>query len=132
MMGTFKEMVNFCINIGIKENITTLNKFSTLHYKDLQHFNIQSKYKLTAMSQAMARLSQRKQDIRKGKSPKDPYIRKPYLVSCYGFKINGITLSFPISNDDKFLVLLNNHTISTIFKYQSRSFIITPNSISIV
>ena len=59
LMETFKEMVNFCIKIGLQENISTLKKFSSLHYKDLSQFEIQSKYKLTAMSQAMGRLAQR-------------------------------------------------------------------------
>ncbi|MDE1814914.1 MAG: hypothetical protein KGI05_09675, partial [Thaumarchaeota archaeon] len=95
MMETFRQMVNHCIRIGIEENISTLKKFSSLHYKDLSQFQIQSKYKLTAMSQAMGRLTQMKRDIKKGRKPKSPYISKPYLVSCYGFKINNMLLSIP-------------------------------------
>lgn len=131
MMETFKEMVNFCITIGLQENISTLKKFSSLYYKDLSHFDIQSKYKLTAMSQAMGILAQRKRDIKKGKTPKSPYVLKPYLVSCYGFKINGMILSFPTSNDDKFLVKLNKYTTSQLENVEPRSFTITPNSISV-
>jgi len=131
LMETFKEMVNFCIKIGLQENISTLKKFSSLHYKDLSQFDIQSKYKLTAMAQAMGRLAQRKRDMKKGKTLKYPYVAKPYLVSCYGFKITGMLLSFPISNDDKFLVNLNQHTISQLEDTKPRSFTITPNSISI-
>ena len=131
MMQTFQEIVNFCIKIGIEENITTLKKFSSLHYKDLQCFNIQSKYKLTAMSQAMGRLAQRKKDIKKGRIPKEPFVKRPYLVSCYGLKINGMIFSFSISNRDKFLVPLNDYVISKISNLEPRSFTITPNSISI-
>ena len=131
LMETFKEMVNFCIKIGLQENISTLKKFSSLHYKDLSQFEIQSKYKLTAMSQAMGRLAQRKRDMEKGRTPKSPYISKPYLVSCYGLKITGMLLSFPISNDDKFLVKLNEYTVSQLEDVEPRSFTITPNSISI-
>ena len=131
LMETFKEMVNFCIKIGLQENISSLKKFSSLHYKDLSQFEIQSKYKLTAMSQAMGRLAQRKKDMKKGKILKSPYVSKPYLVSCYGFKITGMLLSFPISNDDKFLVKLNEYTMSQLEDVEPRSFTITPNSISI-
>ncbi|SMH72252.1 RNA-guided endonuclease InsQ/TnpB family protein [Candidatus Nitrosotalea okcheonensis] len=131
LMETFKEMVNFCIKTGLQENISTLNKFSSLHYKDLFQFDIQSKYKLTAMSQAMGRLAQRKRDMKKGRFPKSPYVSKPYLVSCYGFKINGMLLSFPVSNGDKFLVKLNEYTISKLDGTEPRSFTITPSSISI-
>jgi len=131
MMEIFQEMVNLCIKIGLEHNISTLKKLSFLTYHSLSKYKIQSYYKLTAISQACGRLSQRKRDIKKGKIPKNPFVRKSYLVSCYGFKINGMTLSFPIGKNDKFLVLLKNHTISTISNYQPRSFIITPNSISI-
>src|SRR5574337_492458 len=117
-MNIFKEMVNFCIKIGLQENISTLKRFSSLHYKDLSQFDIPSKYKLTAMSQAMGRLAQRKRDMGKGRFTKSPFVLKPYLVSCYDFKITAMFLSFPIANNDKFLVKLNEYTI-------------TPNSISI-
>ncbi|MDE1827504.1 MAG: hypothetical protein KGH83_07935, partial [Thaumarchaeota archaeon] len=111
MMETFRQMVNYCIKIGMEENISTLKKFSSLHYKDLNEFDIQSKYKLTAMSQAMGRLAQRKRDIKKGKTPKSPFISKPYLVSCYGFKINNMLLAIPIGDRNYQHVLLNSHTL---------------------
>jgi hypothetical protein len=88
-------MVNECIRTALDGDISTLGKFSSLHYKDLDKYEIQSKYKLTAMSQEMGRLSQRQRDIKKGRNPKSPYIKKPYLVSCYGFKVNGMLLSIP-------------------------------------
>ncbi|MDE1877365.1 MAG: transposase [Thaumarchaeota archaeon] len=131
MMETFKDMVNYCIRIGISENISNLNKFSSLHYKDLSQFNIQSYYKLTAMSQAMGRLAQRKKDMKKGRIVKSPYISKPYLVSCYGFKITGMLLSFPMYHGDKFLVKLNEYTMSQLENAEPRSFVITPDSVSI-
>jgi putative transposase len=131
LMKIFKEMINFCIKIGLQENISTLKKFSSLHYKDLSQFEIQSKYKLTAMSQAMGRLAQSKKDMKKGKTLKSPYVSKPYLVSCYDFKITGMLLSFPISNGGKFLVRLNEYTTSQLEDMEPRSFTITPNSISI-
>src|SRR5437867_12908667 len=88
MMETFRQMVNHCIRLGLESNISTLKRFSSNFYHELEKYNIQSKYKLTAMSQACGRLSQMKRDIKKGKTPKSPYVQKPFLVSCYGFKIN--------------------------------------------
>ncbi|NHI03613.1 hypothetical protein DYY67_2249 [Candidatus Nitrosotalea sp. TS] len=41
------------------------------------------------MSQACGKLAQMKRSIREGQTPKSPYVQKPYLVSRYGFKING-------------------------------------------
>jgi putative transposase len=50
-----------------------------------------------------------KKDIKKGRKVKSPFIKKPYLVSCYGFKINGMLLSFHVSNREFANILLNNH-----------------------
>ncbi|MDE1871957.1 MAG: transposase [Thaumarchaeota archaeon] len=133
MMETFRQMINECIRIGLENNISTLKRFSSNHYHDLKKYDIQSYYKLTAMSQACGRLSQMKRSIREGKATRSPYVQKPYLVSCYGFKINGMLLSFPIGNSKKCLIPLNSH-IQGILKDKSfkvKSFVITPNSISL-
>jgi hypothetical protein len=98
MMETFRQMVNCCIRIGLEHNKHTLKTLSPLAYHKLSEHQIQSKYKLTAISQACGRLSQMKRDIKNGRTPKSPFVRKPYLVSCYGFKINGVLLSFPAKN----------------------------------
>jgi hypothetical protein len=50
-----------------------------------------------------------KNDIKKGRKVKSPFIKKPYLVSWRGFKINGMLLSFSISERHFANILLNNH-----------------------
>ncbi|MEO9308689.1 MAG: hypothetical protein ABI337_01920, partial [Nitrososphaera sp.] len=50
-----------------------------------------------------------KNDIKKGRKVKSPFIKKPYLVSWCGFKINGMLLSFSISERHFANILLNNH-----------------------
>ncbi|MEW6588619.1 MAG: hypothetical protein AB1299_05580 [Thermoproteota archaeon] len=67
MMNTFKDMVNHCIRIGLKNNCTTLKRLSSLSYQQLPSYKIQSYYKLNAISQEAARLAQMKKDIKKGK-----------------------------------------------------------------
>ncbi|MDE1829178.1 MAG: hypothetical protein KGI25_02530 [Thaumarchaeota archaeon] len=69
-------MVNECIRIGFVNKVSTLRRFSSLYYYELDKYPIQSKYKLTAMSQACGRLSQMKKEIKKGKTPKTPYVKK--------------------------------------------------------
>jgi putative transposase len=133
MMETFKDMVNHCIRIGLENNCSTMKKLSLLSYQTLKDYQIQSKYKLTAIAQAAGRLAQRKKDIKKGRKVKSPYVRKPCLVSCYGFKINGMLLSFPVSNREFANILLNNHTAKILSDktLQPRSFAITPTTLSI-
>jgi putative transposase len=136
MMETFRQMVNHCINLGYRKdekNISTLKKFSSLYYHELDQFQIQSYYKLTAMSQACGRLSLDNKLRKKGKISIKPHITKPYLVSCYGFKINGMLLSIPVSNRNYVNIILNDHTqqILSDKSLKVRSFVITPDSISL-
>ncbi|MDE1829367.1 MAG: transposase [Thaumarchaeota archaeon] len=132
MMEIFRQMVNQCIRIGLENNISTLQKFSSMFYHELSRYKIQSYYKFTAMSQACGRLSQMKSDIRKGRRVKPPFVSRPFLVSCHGFKINGILLSIPIGNKRYINIVLNDHVISELSKgVEPRSFAITPTSLSI-
>lgn len=133
MMKIFSQMVNHCIRVGLENNTSTLKKLSMLSYHQLQEYPIQSKYKLTAISQACGKLSQMKRSIKKGIKPKSPLVSKPYLVSCYGFKINGMLFSFPIENRKFVNIILNNHTTEKLSEegVQPKSFIITPDSLSI-
>jgi putative transposase len=74
-----------------------------------------------------------KREIKKGKKTKLPIVQKTYLVSCYGFKVNGMLLSFPIGDNRYTNILLNSHTASRLSEkgIKPRSFTITPNSLSI-
>ena len=133
MMETFRQMVNDCIKIGLENNCSTMKKLSLLSYHKLSCYKIQTKYRLTAISQASGRLAQMKRDIKKGRKPKSPFVSKPYLVSCYGFKINGVLLSIPTGDKNYQHILLNNHTLE-ILKDKSlkvKSFTLTPTSLSL-
>ena len=132
-MNTFKEMVNHCIRIGLDYNISTLKRFSSMFYHELDCYQIQSKYKLTAISQACGRLSQMKRSIKKGIKTKSPFVTKPYLVSCYGFKINEMLLSLPMGNRKYLKIVLNDHTVSKLSEngIELRSFTINPDSLSL-
>lgn len=133
MMDTFKEMINHCIKIGLENNVTSMKKLSLISYNELSGYDIPSYYKLTAISYAAGRLAQMKRSIKKGRNPKAPFVKKPFITSCYEFKINCMLLSIPIINRNKILVLLNRHTISEISKegIEPRSFTITQDSLSI-
>jgi putative transposase len=126
-------MVNHCIRVGLKNNCSTLKKLSLLSYCQLKEYPLPSKYKLNAISQAAGRLAQMKKDIKKGRKIKSPFVRKPYLVSCYAFKINGMLLSFPLKNREFANILLTDHTVLELSEdgVKTRSFTITPTSLSI-
>ncbi|MHB8547251.1 MAG: RNA-guided endonuclease InsQ/TnpB family protein [Nitrosotalea sp.] len=133
MMETFRQMVNHCVRIGIENNCSTMKKLSMLSYHKMSNYDIQSKYKLTAISSASGKLSQMKRDIKKGRKTKSPYVQKPYLVSCYGFKINNMLLVIPTGDRNYQHVLLNNHALEILKdkSFKVKSFTITPDSISL-
>ncbi len=110
MMEIFCQMVNDCIRIGLENNCSTLKKLSLLSYHKLAKYPIFSSYKLNAISQACGRLVQMKASIRRGMRTKLPYVRRPFLVNCYGFKINGRLLSIPYKPKQPIHILLNEHT----------------------
>jgi putative transposase len=109
MMETFRNMTNHCIRIGIKNNCSTLKRLSMLSYHELD-YNILSSYKLNAISQACGVLSKYRKEIKKNPDAKIPYISRPFIVNCYGFKINGSLISIPFKPHNPINILLNNHT----------------------
>ena len=132
-METFRQMVNDCIRIGLENNVSSMKKLCIHSYHRLLPYDIQTKYRLTAISQAAGRLSQMKRDIKKGNKPKSPYVKKPYLVSCYGFKVNARLLSFPLRNREFTNIILNDYVTSIVsdISIKVRSFTLTPTSLSL-
>jgi putative transposase len=100
MMETFKDMVNHCIRIGLENNCSTMKKLSQLTYHTLKDYQIQSKYKLTAISQAAGRLAQLKKDIKKGRKAKSPFIKKPTLYRVMDSKSTACCYLFPYPTEN--------------------------------
>jgi putative transposase len=127
-------MVNDCIRIGLENNnCSTLKRLSTLAYGKLEKYSILSGYKLNAISQACGRLSQMKRSIKRDIKTKLPFVKKSYLINCYGFKINGMLMSIPFKPCQPINILLNKHTmkILTDKTISVRSFTISGSNISI-
>jgi putative transposase len=110
MMEIFTQMVNTCIKIGLDNHCSTLKRLSLLSYQKLAKYDIMSYYKINAISQAVGRLQQRKQSIKRGVKTKSPFVQRPFLVSYYGFKINGCLLTIPYKPRQPIHILLNEHT----------------------
>ena len=126
-------MVNHCIRIGLENNTSTLKKLSLLSYHELSEYDIPSYYKLTAISSACGRLSQMKRSIKKGIATKSPFVSRPHLVSCYGFKVNNMLLAIPTGDRNYQHILLNSHTLKILEdkSLKVKSFTITPDSLSL-
>jgi putative transposase len=74
-----------------------------------------------------------RRSIKKGIKAKSPFIRRPYMVSSYGFKINGMLLSIPSGKKQHVNIVLNQHTVAKLSEngVEPRSFTITQTSLAI-
>lgn len=108
-LETFRYMVNHCIRIGIQNDCSTLKRLSVLSYHELVQYDIPSYYKLCAISKACGILANRRQSLKRGMDTKKPYLKKPILISCYGFKLENGILRIPLGEKKYFEIPLNNH-----------------------
>ena len=128
LMESFRQMTNVCIQIGLESDASSLKRLCLLSYKQLGGFQVLSYYKLCAISKAAGILSARKKSIKRGHRTKNPYLKKPLLTSCYGFKIRNGKLLIPVGPRDVETIPLNAHTLRTISdpKLRTCSFTLTP------
>ncbi len=112
-----------------------MKRLSFLPYKELKkRYNIYLPYRLTAISKAAGILSARKKSIKRGFKTKDPYVKKPILVSCYGFKILDDKLKIPLGNREFETIPLTKHTLRVISgdpKIRVNSFTLNEHSLSL-
>lgn len=133
MLEIFRKMVNECIRIGLRHNVSAMKRLCQLSYRQLAKYNALTYYKLCAISRAAGILANRKKSINRGYCTKDPYVKKPILISCYGFKIVNGTLRIPLGDGHFFNIPLNNYVKVTLASESSvkiRSFTLTSNCVS--
>jgi putative transposase len=116
LMEHFRQMTNDCIRIGLQfeadnKQTPSMKKLSLLSYLELRkRYGGYSQYALCAISKAAGILSARKKSVRRGFPTKTPYISRPMLVSCYGFKVDGSSLIIHLDGETFEWIPLNAHT----------------------
>ena len=138
-MEQFRQMTNDCVRIGIEYEQATsktpsMKKLSMLAYGDLRkRYSCHSGFALCAISKASGILSARRKSIRRGVPTRTPYLSKPMLVSCYGFKIGSGNLVIHLDANTAQTIPLNSHT-RTIISDSSvtvRAFTVALDSVSL-
>ena len=110
MMNTFRKMVNYCIRTGLEHNKTSMKSLSLLCYPMLKEYEIDSRYKLCAISRAAGILRNYRKLKRRHEVRKQPYCTRPVLITCYGLKIKDGYLHMP----SKIKIPLNKHTLQVL------------------
>ncbi len=116
VMEDFRRMTNDSIRIGLEFERETgrtpsMKKLSLLAYGKLKRYGGFSQYRLCAMSKAAGILSARKKSLRRGFPTKVPYLSRPLLVSCYGFRIEAGNLVIHLGSNTFESIPLNTHTL---------------------
>jgi putative transposase len=137
LMQEYRRMTNDCIRVGLaNDNLSNLKKLSKLTYKELKirFRKVPSYYKLCAISKAAGILNSRRKSINRGYPTKDPYVKRPLLISCYGINIVNGKLRLPLSKRKYEFIPLNAHTLEVLQNDKSltvRSFTLTERSLSL-
>jgi len=111
-----------------------MKKLSLLSYGEIRkRYGGFSGYSFCAISKAAGILSARRKSINRGFRTKNPYISRPLLVSCYGFKIENGNLIIHLGAETLESVPLNSHTKALLLDsaLRVRSFTLTENSLSL-
>ncbi len=134
LMQDFRRMTNDCIRIGLLHDVSNMKKLCSLTYRELgRNNNVLSYYKLCANSKASGILASRNKSIKRGFKTKNPYVKKPILVSCYYFRIVDGKLRFPLGNKAFETIPLTRHALSIISdpSFKINSFTLTEHSLSL-
>jgi len=134
-MKSFRSMVNDCLRKGLASNASSMKNLSIQSYGELRRRtrgnSIPSYFCLTAISKAAGILGARKKSLRGGIETRNPHLGKPFLISCYYFRIKDKCLVFSVSKGKRTRIPLTNHTLESIKDLEVRSFTVSPTSLSL-
>jgi putative transposase len=126
-------MVNESIRIGLANDVSSLRKLSLLSYNQLAKYDSPSCYKLCAISRAAGILAARNKSLSRGFPTRTPYAVRPFLLSCYSFKVKNDGLEIPIARGKRLTIPLTKHTLDVISQpgVKVRSFTLARNRLSL-
>jgi len=130
LLEAFRQMVNDCIRIGLKEKTTSLKSLSLKAYHQLEQYNLPTCYRLTAISKTTGILKNYRRSLRKHPT-KTPYCIKSMLIDCYARRIIDGKLRLPLTPRNYTYIPLNKHTLSVISGHTLRSVTLTTCTISV-
>lgn len=130
LLDEFRRMVNVCIAVGIRENVSSLKTLSLKSYHHLSRDNL-GYYKLCAISTATGILHNHRKAKKENRRATVPYARRLMLTTCYGFKIRNGLLRIPVKPREYLYVKLNSHTLQVLSGLKVHSVTFTPDSLSI-
>jgi len=135
MLDQFRLMLNDCVRIGVDENVTGLRSLSAKAYNQLANYDTMSYYKLCAISRATGIRRNYRKTRRTNLEARQPYVRRPQLTTCYGFKIRAKqgVLQLPFKPKEPLRIPLNAHVLHALSEpgIQIRSVTLSDEKLSV-
>jgi len=131
LLEQFRQMMNECIRIGLRENVTSMKSLSCRAYRELKGYDVPSCYRLCAISAATGILRNYRKAKRDGKRVKEPYAHRLRLTTCYRFKIEGGELMLPLRAGEHITFPLSTHVQETVNGFTVRSVTLTEDRLSL-
>ena len=108
LLETFRNMVNYCVHIGLEKKITSRFKLSNEGYHELNKYGLHTWYSLSAIEVATSILKNYRKATRRREGIKKPYARKLMAkLGNQGYKVVGDQLRIPIKPKKYFYVKLH-------------------------
>src|SRR3989442_13272379 len=131
LLEDFRCMVNDCVRIGLKENLTSMKSLSMKAYHQLSAYDIPTYYRLTAISRAAGILRNYRKELKRNPSARVPYVTRLSLTDCYGFRVLHRLVRLPVRRSEYVFIVLNDHMLRSIAGHNPRSLTLTTNGLSI-
>src|SRR3989442_6726374 len=120
LLEDFRCMVNDCVRIGLRENVTSIKSLSVKAYHQLSAYDVPTCYRLTAISRAAGILRNYRRELKRGRSARVPYVTRPSLTDCYGFRVIHRLVRVPVKKGEYAFIVLNDHTLHTLGGHTAR------------
>ncbi len=124
-------MVNDCVRIGLRENVTSMKSLCMKAYHQLSAYDIPTCYRLTAISRAAGILRNHRRVMKKNRSARVPYVTGLSLTDCYGFLVIHRLVRVTVKKGEYVFIVLNDHTLRSIGGHTPRSLTLTADGLSI-
>ena len=132
LLRDFKGMVNYCLEVGLKNNVTGCFKLTRLVYGELSKFGYHSWYTLSAIEIATTILKNYRKARKKNSNVKSPKAKR--FVAKLGnqaFKIKDGNLVFPVKLRQFVRILLHKRALHVLRNVKLGSITITPTTIHV-
>src|SRR3989442_12265697 len=131
LLEEFRCMVNDCVRIGLRENVTSMKSLSTKAYHQLSVYDVPTRYRLTAISRAAGILRNYRKELKSGRTARVPCVTKLSLTDCYGFRLIHRLVRVPVRKGEYVFIVLNDHTLRSISGHTPRALTLTTHGLSI-